>query len=143
MQERAKMPRFFFNLNSQGNVSVDEVGTEFSSLEAAYLDVCNAILDIGFEKLRSRQDPAKDSFEIIDENRNVLMHVPFFEVLWPAATNIAPMSPDTIERIERWRNQATRCETLQVELRAEFEQAKNTYCDIRANLARIAHCSSW
>src|SRR5262249_32175790 len=120
------MPRFFFNLNSQGNVSVDEVGTEFSSLESAYLDACQAILDISLEKLRSRQDPAKDSFEIIDENRNVLMQVPFSEVLWPAATNVAPRSLDTIEILDMCRNQAARCERLQVEIRAEFEQAKNT-----------------
>jgi hypothetical protein len=137
------MPRFFFNLNSQGNVSIDEVGTEFSSLEFAYLDACKAILDIGLEKLRSRQDPAKDSFEIIDENRNVLMQVPFSEVLWPAATNVTPMSLGTIEIRDMCRHQVARCERLQVEIRAEFEQAKTTYCDIRANLARIGPRSSW
>ena len=137
------MPRFFFNLNSQGNVSIDEVGTEFSSLESAYLDACKAILDIGLEKLRSRQDPAKDSFEIIDENRNVLMEVPFFEVLQPAATSITPRSLHTIEIIEECRNQVARCERLQVEIRAEFEQVNNTFCDIRANLARIGPRSSW
>jgi hypothetical protein len=70
------MPRFFFNLRSSG---VDEIGTEFSSLEAAYLDVCDAILQIAFEKLRSRQDPSKDMFEIADGQREVLMQVPFLE----------------------------------------------------------------
>ena len=60
------MPLFFFNHSSAGSVCVDDLGTEFPSLEAAYLDTCDAVLDMAFEKLRTQQDPEDDSFDIID-----------------------------------------------------------------------------
>ena len=36
------MPKFFFNYTARQDVSVDDTGTEFPSLEAAYLDTCTA-----------------------------------------------------------------------------------------------------
>jgi uncharacterized protein DUF6894 len=137
------MPRFFFNLSSQGNVSIDETGTEFPSLEAAYLDTCDAILDMAIEKLCARQNPAKDAFEIADEQGNVLMQVPFSEVLWPVAATNRPMRSETIRIFDSCRHHAARSLALQADIRAEFEQVKNTCCDIRANLARITARSSW
>jgi hypothetical protein len=132
------MPRFFFNLRSQGDVSVDAIGTEFSSLEAAYLDACNAILQIAFEKLQARQDPSEDVFEIADGQRTVLMQVPFLEVLQPkAATSIARTRLDTRRILDNCRHQVARSEALQVVIDAELEQATKTCSDICANLARI------
>jgi hypothetical protein len=132
------MPRFFFNLWSDGNVSIDETGTEFSCLEAAYLDACDAIMQIAFEKLRSRQDPSKDTFEITDGQRTVLMQVPFLEVLQPKAeTNIARMRLDTLRILDNCLRQVARSEGLQVAISAELEQAEKTCMGIRANLARM------
>jgi hypothetical protein len=137
------MPRFFFNLSSEGNVSIDETGMDFPSLESAYLDACEAILEIGIEKLRTRKDPSKDMFEIADGQRNVLMQVPFFEVLRPAAaTSTAPMRLDTIRLFHSCLHQVARSEALQADIRAEYEQAKKTCRDIRTNLARIPPHSS-
>lgn len=137
------MPRFFFNLSSQGNVSMDETGTEFPSLEAAYLDTCDAILDIAVEKLRAHQNPAKDAFEIADEQGNVLMQVPFSEILSPAAATNRPMKWETIRIFHSCRHYAARSQALQADIRAEFEQVKNVCGDIRENLVRIADRSSW
>ena len=132
------MPRFFFNLRSQGDVSVDAIGTEFSSLEAAYLDACNAILQIAFEKLQARQDPSEDVFEIADGQRTVLMQVPFLEVLQPrAVTSIARTRQDTRRILDNCLHQVARSEALQVVIDAELEQATKTCSDIWANLARI------
>ncbi|MES5488300.1 hypothetical protein QMZ05_36640 [Bradyrhizobium sp. INPA03-11B] len=136
------MPRFFFNLTSHGNVTLDETGTEFPSLEAAYIDTCQAILDIAFEKLRARQDPATDSFEITDEQRSVLMLVPFCEVLLPAAAKNRPVRLKTIQLLDNCRDQFARSAALQADMRAEFQQARKTFSDIRANLARIASHTS-
>lgn len=58
-------------------------------------DTCDAILDIAVEHC-ARQDPAKDGFEIIDEQRNILMQVPFSEVLRPAAATNMPRKLETI-----------------------------------------------
>src|SRR5215813_14487162 len=107
------MPRFFFNYASQGTTCVDDIGTEFSSLEAAYLDTCAAALAIAFEKLRARQDPTTDAFEIIDDKKNVLMKVPFSEVLRPgAATNISTIREEITQAFENCRRQAARSEKL-------------------------------
>jgi hypothetical protein len=135
------MPRFFFNLSSQDHVSKDEIGTEFSSLEAAYLNTCDAILDIAFEKLRARQDPAKDKFEITDEQEHVLMEVPFSEVLGPKAL-AEPVRWEMSLTFNNCQLRAARCAALQADIRAEFEQAKNTFSDIRTTLARILSGSS-
>ena len=137
------MPRFFFNLRSQGDVSIDEIGTEFSSLEAAYLDACDAIMQIAFEKLQSRQDPSKDTFEIADGQRKVLMQVPFLEVLQPqAATKISRTRLDSLRTLDNCLHQVARSEALQVAISTELEQAKKTCSGIRANLARIPSRSS-
>src|SRR5215475_13846133 len=103
------MPRFFFNLSSQGNFSPDETGTEFSSLEAAYFDTCDAILDMAIEKLRARQNPAEDVFEIGDEQGNVLMEVPFSEVLSPGAATNRSRSLESVRIFESCRHHAARC----------------------------------
>ncbi|WP_024519373.1 hypothetical protein [Bradyrhizobium sp. Tv2a-2] len=137
------MPRFFFNLHSHGGFSADETGTEFSSLDAAYLDTCDAILDMAIEKLRAHRNPANDMFEIADERGNVLMEVTFSEILSPAAATKRPMNLETVRIFDSCRRHAARSLGLTAEIRAEFEQVRNTFCDIRANLARITARSSW
>jgi hypothetical protein len=132
------MPRFFFNLSSPDGFSIDEIGTEFSGLEAAYLGTCDTILEIAVEMLRAHENPAKSAFEIADEHGNVLMDVPFSEVLWPGAVTNKPRRLETIRIFESCRRYAARSLTLRSEIRAEFEQARSTFSDIRASLARIA-----
>jgi hypothetical protein len=130
------MPHFFFNYISRGATCVDDVGTEFSSLEAAYLDTCESALAIAFEKLRARQDPTNDAFEIFDDKRNLLMQVPFSEVLRPAAaTNISTIGQQTTLALEKCRRQAARCERLKGEIRAEFKRTRGMFDTIHANLS--------
>src|SRR5215468_1013330 len=107
-----EMPRFFFNLSSQGNVSIDETGTDFSSLEAAYLETCGAILEMAIEKLREREDPGKDMFEITDERGNVLMQVPFSEVLRPQGAAKSNVKPEMMVTLNNCLHQVTQCEAL-------------------------------
>lgn len=129
------MPHFFFNYTSEGATSVDDVGTEFSSLETAYLDTCETALAIAFEKLSTRQDPTMDSFEIIDDEKNLLMHVPFSEVLRPTGgMNISTVKLQTGLALENCRRQAARSEKLKDELRAEFARTREMFDAIRANL---------
>jgi hypothetical protein len=132
------MPRFFFHLRSQDGLSADETGTDFPCLEEAYLGTCDAILEMAVEMLRARQNPTKDAFEIADDRGNVLMEVPFSEVLWPGAVTNKPVRSETIRVFESCRRRAERSHVLQAEIRAEFQQARNTFSDIHANLARLA-----
>jgi hypothetical protein len=77
------MPLFFFDFTSHGAIEKDDLGTEFPSLEEAYLDACRSVLEISFEGLRNRRDPHLDSVEILDAGRRSLMEVPFSDVLLP------------------------------------------------------------
>lgn len=132
------MPHFFFNHTSGGATFVDEVGTDFPSLEAAYLDTYEAALAIAFEKLRRRQDPITDSFEIIDDERNLLMQVPFSEVLRPAAaTNTSTMRQKASLALDNCGRLVARNRRLKHELRAEFARTRGLFASIRANLPAV------
>ena len=131
------MPRFFFNHTSHDTVNVDEIGTEFATLEAAYLDTCDAILDLAFEKLRARQDPMQDAFEIISEHGDRLVYVPFSEILRPHQADGPPTSRPSLTLAASARLIA-RNKVLKSELRAEFAKTASACKAIEANLARIA-----
>ena len=128
------MPRFFFNYTSGGATFVDDIGTDFPSLEAAYLDTCESALAIAFEKLHARQDPTTDSFEILDDEQNLLMLVPFSEVLRPAAATNRWTARKAVLALENCRRQAARSDSLKDEIRAEFARAREMCDAIRANL---------
>ena len=131
------MARFFFNHCSAGNVSVDEIGTEYPSIEAAYLDTYDAMLEIAFEKLRTRHDPAQDAFEIMDGQGHLLMHVPFSEVLRPHHATKAPTGSLGRQIIATCDRQMKRSQTLKAELREEFNKTQSSLQLVRANLARL------
>jgi len=130
------MPKFFFNHTSHEDVSVDESGTEFPSLEAAYLDTCSAILDISFEKLRERIDPTEDIFEIVSELGDLLVTIPFKEVLHPHQSQGRPgsrteqLTATSARLMERRR-------TVKAEFDEEFARTQAGFKAIRSNLVRL------
>lgn len=75
------MPTFFFHLASPGRIGWDEIGCEFPSLEAAYLDAHRAAFDIGLEMIRDRVDPSDHCFQITDSEGRSLIDLPFIEAL--------------------------------------------------------------
>ncbi|NPU11398.1 hypothetical protein HL666_11565 [Bradyrhizobium sp. 83002] len=129
------MPQFYFNYSSGGTTFTDDVGTDFASLEAAYLDACETALAIAFEKLRARQDPATDAFDIVDVDRNVLMQLPFSEVLRPGTGTIMPWSMlQTTSALENCSRERARGERLKSELGAELARTREIFAAIRANV---------
>jgi hypothetical protein len=138
------MPLFFFNFTSPGEVSMDRIGTEFPSLEAAYLSTCQAILEIAAEKLRARQDPDQDAFEIVDAQHAVLMQVPFLEVLRPRRAGNASALREQNHRLTRTsRLLLARSKALEADLRTEVERSKRLSSTISDNLARVACRPLW
>ena len=75
------MPRFHFNFTDARSRTLDEDGTEFGDLNLAYLDAFRAAQEIWAEYLKARRDPRECAFEITDAAGNVLMILPFTEVL--------------------------------------------------------------
>ena len=130
------MPRFFFHFTSQGDVSRDEVGTVFPSLEDAYLDGCQSALEMSIDKLRARDDPTNDSVEIADESGRLLMNIPFSEVLRPQQkAGIQANRGATDGVIQACERQMLRSITLRSELQAEFEKTRSALDSIHAKLA--------
>jgi hypothetical protein len=97
------MPRYFFHLAMPGSYSQDEVGVEFSGVEAAYLGAHQAALDMSIEMLRQRIDPVRHSFEITAESGELLFELPFSEVMRPSAKSPPPGSvhASIVQRHER------------------------------------------
>jgi len=131
------MPRFFFDFSSGGTVVADDVGTEFPSLEDAYLDACQSALEISFEKLRIRSDPNLDSVEILDARRQSLMQVPFSDVLRPKPAGSPARQDQCTEIVSSYQQQLTRGKRLKAEIREELRKMQTTFGAIRANLERL------
>jgi|SRR4051812_27181041 hypothetical protein len=136
------MPRFFFHFISQNQVTTDDVGLIFPSLEAAYLDSCDAALEISIERLRARDDPTNDGIEIADEDGRTLMHIPFTEVLRPGKKSNIQAKYTTSQAIQACRRQMLRSDTLRSELQAEFEKTRSAFQSIQAKLA-ILKAGRW
>ncbi|MGC2778912.1 MAG: hypothetical protein WA418_25105 [Bradyrhizobium sp.] len=133
------MPLFFFNFISQGKVSIDDTGSEFPSLEAAYLSTYQAILEIACEKLQARRNPQTDAFEITDAQHTVLMKVSFREVLPPSrVTNLTGLCKQTRQLVSASESLLGRSRMLRADLLAEIERTGRLTSAIRDNLATLA-----
>ena len=136
------MPLFFFDFTKGGTIEADDVGTEFPSLEEAYLDACRSALEISFEKLRMRCDPTLDSVEILDAQHHSLMHVPFSDVLrpkpapLPAVRNLGH-GQDGNQLIDSFNQELTRGKRLKAEIGEELRKMHITWGAIRAKLERL------
>jgi hypothetical protein len=131
------MPLFFFDFTSDGLIESDDTGSEFPSLEAAYLDACRSVLEIAFEKLRVRSDPDLDSVEILDARRRCLMRVPFSEVLRPKPSRSRALQAQRRQLIGSCQHELTRCKRLKAEISEELGKMQATSSAIRASLARL------
>jgi hypothetical protein len=125
------MPRFFFHLVSPGNYSVDEVGGEFCDVETAYLDAWQAALEMSFEMLKSRTDPSRHQFEIVDEEGRFLLEIPFSDVVRPAGR---PLHNDGLHT--QLRQHLRRNRDLRADLQAEFCKTRQVLETAHATLER-------
>lgn len=77
----AIMPWFFFHLRSPKGLERDDLGLEFPSLEAAYLEAFRTVPGMSAELAFQKLDPTPYTFEITETGGRLLMEVPFTEVL--------------------------------------------------------------
>jgi len=73
--------RYYFHLRMGQTISPDELGLELPDLETACLEAFKAAQEMWSELLAERSDPLVRSFEIADEHGQVLLTLPFREVL--------------------------------------------------------------
>jgi hypothetical protein len=74
------MPLFYFHFGDDDG-SGDDDGIEFPSIEAAYLDAYHAAIDMWAEARHQGRDPGFDCFIIKDAQGQVVLELPFVEVL--------------------------------------------------------------
>lgn len=75
------MQRYYFDFRQDAQLTPDNLGCEFSSVEDAYLEAFNAAREIWVELLNQRRDPRRCSFEVHDGTGSLLFVLPFWEVL--------------------------------------------------------------
>ena len=74
------MARFFFNFRRGETLQFDEEGTEFDTVELAFLAAFEAGRDMWRELMLERSDPATCAFEVSDSAGRSLFHLPFSEI---------------------------------------------------------------
>ncbi|WP_262273177.1 MULTISPECIES: DUF6894 family protein [Microvirga] len=76
------MPRFYFHLKGDPEgVSPDESGVVLPDADAAYLEAFRAAGDMAQEWLREGRNPRRYAFEIVDAAGDLILELPFSEVL--------------------------------------------------------------
>src|SRR5437588_4179287 len=73
--------RYYFHLRTGRSFSPDAIGLDLPDLETAYLEAFEAARAMWGELLAERSDPLIRAFEIADEHGQILLTVPFAEVL--------------------------------------------------------------
>jgi hypothetical protein len=114
------MPLFYFHLKVGRNRYPDHLGVEFDSLEAAYLDAFEAARDMWSELLKSREDPTAHSFEICNADGELLLTLPFTEVLEPVRRSLPPS-----QIVLRARRRLKAMRTLTAALNQQIEQTRH------------------
>ena len=128
------MPHFYFDLKTAAGVEQDDLGAVFPGLEPAYLDACQAVLEISMDMLRDRKDPSHLCFKVRDEGGLLLMEIPFAEVLNPQSPPARSTSPALLR--ERLQANLGRARALKAEIAAELAQVREELELAQATLRR-------
>ena len=75
------MPQFFFNFRDEDGLNRDREGLELPDLDAAYMEAFEAAKEMWIEAIRDMRNPMRQSFEVVDADGNILIIVPFGEVI--------------------------------------------------------------
>jgi Domain of unknown function (DUF6894) len=73
--------RYYFHLRIDRTFSPDEIGLDLPDLETAYLEAFKAAQEMWPELLAERSDPLTRCFESADDRGQLLLTLPFAEVL--------------------------------------------------------------
>jgi len=125
------MPHFFFDFCQGPDHCADAQGTEFGSVEDAYLGAFQAAQDMWSELLRKRQDPRRCFFEVRNAEREVLFILPFQEVMDSCLDHALPPINRMVEKVVA---SAHRTKRATVEFQETLHAMRNTLADSRAIL---------
>jgi len=108
--------RYYFDLRVGPTLSPDEIGLDLPDVETAYLEAFKAAQEMWSELLAEGSDPLIRSFEIADERGQILLTLPFREVLERTRKPTAPLSK------------------LRQSLESELEKRRRLMASLRENI---------
>ncbi|MBB2960948.1 DUF6894 family protein [Methylobacterium sp. R2-1] len=132
------MPRFFFHLRSHNGWEQDDTGLDLDGVESAYLEAYAAVPAISADLLREKANPYRHTFEIMDASGNLLLEVPFSEVLEEGKQ---PSPPDQRRRWHKAQAEMERTACLIADVQAEQAALQATLADTRRLLAEARKAS--
>jgi hypothetical protein len=91
------MSTFYFHFRQGPDLTKDQQGSEFDTVENAYLSAFRAAQDMWRDLLVERQDPRRCSFEVNDTDEQLLFVLPFSEVLDVCTDTGAPKRPTSMQ----------------------------------------------
>ena len=133
------MPHFYFHLRTPAGWERDQDGLDFTGLEAAYLDACRAIPDMAADLVRRKHDPLPYGFEIADEAGQLLMEVPFSEVLASGHKPRQPVRPALPQKAQAEMERTVR---LIAAIMGEREALQASLRETRELVARVRQVSA-
>lgn len=119
------MARFYFHLATGEDYERDEVGSEHSSANEAYLEAFETAQQMAVDLIRERRNPGRHRFDICDEQGRVVFQVPFTEIV---GQRIGPQEATAI---------AHRGFSLAAEVRHEIVTARAELDSLRAVLKKL------
>jgi len=129
------MRRFYFDLVTPNQRDRDELGILLPSLDEAYLEARRAAVEISRELLLNpcRGDLNSYRFELFDQDRRLVLELPFREILNPKeAARVRPMSGV----MQSLRRNMARSRELKADLAAEFQEARRSVSQALTLLSR-------
>ncbi|MBP1182105.1 DUF6894 family protein [Methylobacterium sp. PvR107] len=126
------MPLFYFHLRGPNGLERDDVGLELPCVDAAYLGACRAVPGMSADLAREETNPARYAFEITDACGNLLMDVPFTEVL---DRGHKPAAPGSGARRGKAAVEMARTASLIFSIREEHAALQVTLTETRRLLA--------
>ncbi|WP_143132122.1 hypothetical protein [Methylobacterium sp. 174MFSha1.1] len=124
----------------------DEAGSEFASLEAAYLDAFDAIGTMTVDLMRQKANPWQYGFQITDAAGKTMLDLPFAEYLGRGRRSMLPPTSVDMQRIAdelRGRRDAAaqalmRSHALQTALREQGAALQETLAETRRLLSEAS-----
>lgn len=126
------MPLFFFHLRSPAGCDEDEIGVELDGIESAYLEAYRTVPALSAEMALAGAIPHRHTFEIVDQSGNLLMEVPFSEVL---DRGRGPTAPALTASFRRAVTTMQRTAELIISIREERTALRATLAETKRLLA--------
>jgi len=137
------MPHFYFHLRTPAGWERDDTGLDFVGLEAAYLDAYRTIPKMAADLVRRKRDPLRYAFEITDEAGQLLIEVPFSEVLDRWHKPRRPVTPALAQKAQAEMKRTARLIAALADERKALETSLREMQELVARAREVSARSPW